>query len=169
MRTSFDKAFEIVIGLEGKPSDDPADPGGLTVWGLSKRYNPEVSLTMTIDEAKAIYLKRYWMPSGCDTLPFPMDVCVFDARVNPQDDPDLPGGSMQELMNQSPENWQEYLILRMQRYMKRSKEKYVKGHVFRILRLHKQIKALNKWYNDPQIAYQSITTSATVGNIDNGH
>lgn len=144
MRTSFDRAFQIVIGLEGKPSNDPDDPGGLTVWGLAKRYNPEVSLDMTIDMAKGIYLRKYWIDSGCDTLPYPMDICVFDARVNPQDDPALPGGSMQELLNQNPENWQEYLILRMQRYMRCSKEKYVKGHVFRILRLHQQIKVLGR-------------------------
>ena len=29
MRESFDKAFEITIGLEGKPTNDPRDPGGL--------------------------------------------------------------------------------------------------------------------------------------------
>lgn len=142
MRSSFEKAFEIVIGLEGKPTSDPDDPGGLTVFGLSKRYNPEVSLDMTIDMAKGIYLRKYWMNAGCDSLPFPLDICVFDAMVNPQNDPDLPGGSMQELMNQTPENWQDYLFFRMQRYMRCSKEKYVKGHVFRIVRLHEKIKAL---------------------------
>ena len=144
MRTSFNKAFEIVIGLEGKPTDDPNDPGGLTVFGLAKRYNPSVSLDMTLDDAKSIYLNKYWIQNNCDTLPFPFDICVFDACVNPQNDPDLPGGSMQELMNLHPENWQDYLIFRMQRYHKCSKSIYREGHKNRILRLHASIKSIKK-------------------------
>ena len=143
MRTSFDKAFEIVIGLEGKPTNDPDDPGKLTVWGLSQRYNPQVSLDMTIDMAKGIYLRKYWEPSGCDDMAFPMDICVFDAAVNPQNDPNLPGGSMQELMNQHPENWQDYLFFRMHRYQRCSKAKYRNGHINRVLKLHNAIKAIN--------------------------
>lgn len=142
MRKSFDKAFEIVIGLEGKPTDDPDDPGGFTIWGLSKRYNPTVGPDTTIEEAKDIYLMKYWIPNGCDQLDFPMDICTFDASVNPQNDPDLPGGSMQELTNQNPENWQDYLFLRIHRYKKLSMPKYVNGHVNRILRLHRAIKEI---------------------------
>lgn len=144
MRESFDGAFKIVIGLEGRPTDDPDDPGGLTVWGLSKRYNPEVSLNMTMECAKAVYLRKYWEPIGCDTAPFPLDICLFDAAVNPQNDPSLPGNSMQELMNLHPENWQDYLIFRMQRYKRCSKPKYVNGHLNRILKLHAEIKKLSK-------------------------
>ena len=140
MRQNFEPAVEIVIGLEGKPV---IDEGGLTVWGLAQKFNPEVSLDMSIDEAKVIYLNKYWMPSGCDTAPFPLDICLFDARVNPQDDPGIPGGSMQELLNQHPENWQDYLFFRMQRYNRCSKPKYVKGHLNRILKLHQEIKKLS--------------------------
>ena len=143
MRNNFDRAFILTIGLEGKPSDDPRDPGGLTVWGLSKRYNPSVSLEMTVAEAKEIYLKQYWTPAGCNNVPSPMDICLFDSQVNPQNDPRLPGGGNQELMNQKPENWQEYMLLRMVRYMKNSKDVYVKGHIFRILKLFEQIRKLS--------------------------
>ena len=142
MRSSYEKAFEIVVGLEGHISDDPRDPGGFTVWGLSSRYNAGVHREMTLDEAKDMYLFKYWIPAGCDDAPFPIDICFFDQAVNPQNDPSLPGGASQELMNQCPENWQEYLILRMQRYMRCSKPIYVKGHIFRCLRLHQQIKGL---------------------------
>ncbi len=142
MRSSFDKAFEIVIGLEGKPTNDPDDPGGLTVFGLSSKFNPEVSLDMTIDRAKAIYLRKYWESTGCDSVPFPWDILKFDGAVNPQNDPSLPGGSSQELENLNPENWQDYLFFRMQRYSRCSKEKYVKGHLNRILKLHQAIKDL---------------------------
>ena len=142
MRDSFDKAFKITIGLEGKPSNDPDDPGGYTIWGLSSRFNREVTPRMTLEQAKDVYLNKYWIPAGCDDAPFPMDIALFDSQVNPQNDPKLPGVGNQEILNMKPENWQEYMIFRMQRYMRCSKEKYVKGHIFRVLRLCKQIKEL---------------------------
>lgn len=142
MRENYDAAFRIVIGLEGRPTNDPDDPGGFTIWGLSKKYNPSVGPDTTIDEAKNFYLAKYWGPAGCDKLPFPLDICVFDARVNPQDDPDLPGGSMQELFNLNPDNWQDFLFLRMCRYDKLSMPKYKAGHKNRILNLYRAIKAL---------------------------
>lgn len=142
MRATYPKAFEIVVGLEGKPTNDPNDPGGFTIWGLSSRYNPGVNPGTTLDEARNLYLYKYWIPAGCDIQSFPMDICLFDSNVNPQNDPNLPGGGNQEIINLKPENWQDYLIYRMARYMRCSKEKYVKGHIFRCLRLHSQIKAL---------------------------
>ncbi len=140
MRESFDKAFEITIGLEGKPTYDPKDPGGYTIWGLASRYNPEVNPATTLAEAKAIYLKKYWIPAGCDNEAYPLDICLFDSQVNPQNDPRLPGGGNQEILNQNPQNWQEYLLLRMVRYMNNSKDCYVKGHIFRVLKLFMQIR-----------------------------
>lgn len=88
MRQNFESAFKIVVGLEGEPT---VDEGGLTVFGLAQRYNPMVSLNMKIDEAKEIYLNKYWIPTGCDTAPFPMDICLFDAKVNPPGRPDTAG------------------------------------------------------------------------------
>jgi hypothetical protein len=144
MRTSFLPAFKIVIGLEGKPTDDQDDPGGFTIWGLASKFHPNVTKDTTLEQAQEIYLNEYWSASGCDSLAFPMDICVFDARVNPQNDPSLPGGSMQELMDLNPENWQDYLFFRMERYQRCSKSKYVEGHKNRILRLHQQIKTLER-------------------------
>lgn len=144
MRESFDRAFEITIGLEGKPSWDPDDPGGFTIWGLASRYNPGVNPSTTIEEAKKIYLEKYWIPAGCDDAPYPMDVCLFDSQVNPQNDPKWNGGGNQEIKNMSPENWQEYLLYRMVRYMRNSKEKYVKGHIFRTLKLFQEIRGQAK-------------------------
>jgi lysozyme family protein len=142
MRDSYPAAFKLTIGLEGKPSNDPDDPGGFTIWGLAKRYHPEIDANTAIEQAEAIYLKEYWIPSGCDDQPFPMDVCLFDSAVNPQNDPKLPGAGNQEILNMNPRNWQEYMIFRMQRYMRVSKDIYVKGHIFRVLRLCDQIKSL---------------------------
>lgn len=142
MRESFDKAFALTIGLEGKPSNDPRDPGGFTIWGLAKKYHPEVDINTSIEHAKEVYLKEYWIPAGCDEEPYPMDICLFDSQVNPQNDPKWAGGGNQEIKNMNPENWQEYLLLRMVRYMRNSKPVYVKGHIFRVLRFYQEIKNL---------------------------
>jgi hypothetical protein len=140
VRENFCKGFEITIGLEGKSSDDPDDPGKFTIWGLAKRYHPEIDSNTSIEYAKEVYLRQYWIPQGCDEAPYPMDICLFDSAVNPQNDPKLPGAGNRELLSKNPENWQEYLLLRMARYMHNSKEKYVKGHIFRALKLFEQIK-----------------------------
>jgi len=140
MRESFDRAFQITIGLEGKPSWDPRDPGGFTIWGLSSRYNPGVNPSTTLAQAKAIYLERYWTPAGCDAVPWPMDCVLFDSQVNPQNDPKWNFGGNKEILALDPENWQEYLLLRMVRYMRNSKDCYVKGHLFRVLKLFQQIR-----------------------------
>lgn len=135
MRENFDTAFELTIGLEGRPSDDPSDPGGFTIWGLASRYHPEVNRATPLSYAKKVYLEQYWIPSGCDEARFPMDICLFDSAVNPQNDPKLPYSGNQELLALEPECWQDYQLMRLVRYMRRSKEKYVKGHMFRVLRL----------------------------------
>ena len=142
MRESFPAGFKLTIGLEGKPSNDPRDPGGFTIWGLAKKYHPEIDANTTLDYAQKVYLEQYWIPAGCDDVPYPMDICLFDSQVNPQNDPKWPGGGNQEIMNMKPENWQEYLLLRMVRYMKNSKAVYVLGHLFRVLKLYAVIKGL---------------------------
>lgn len=137
MRSSFDKAFEIIIGLEGKETNDPDDPGGFTRYGIAQKYNPEINVSqLTLDKAKEIYLLKYWIPSGCDSADYPFDICLFDGAVNPQ------GQGNKEIL--PCDNWQEFLIKRMVRYMKKSHIKYVKGHIFRVLRLYETLKHLTK-------------------------
>jgi hypothetical protein len=142
MRESFDKAFELTIGLEGAPTNDPRDPGGFTIWGLASRYNPGVSPAMTMEQAKKVYLEKYWIPAGCDNVEYPMDICLFDSQVNPQNDPKWNFGGNKEILGQGPEDWHEYLLLRMVRYMRNSKDCYVKGHIFRVLKLYQTIKGI---------------------------
>lgn len=145
MRSSFEIGVRLTLDLEGNENytNDPDDPGGETKYGICKKYHPTVDIkNLTLSQAKQIYLEKYWIPAGCDNAPFPMDITLFDSQVNPQNDPRLPGGGNQEILLQKPENWQEYMILRMVRYMNNSKPKYVKGHIFRVLRLCQQIKAL---------------------------
>lgn len=142
MRTSYETAVQLTLGLEGM-SDKAVYVGdgcGLTKFGICEKWNPDVDVkNLTIAQAKEIYLKKYWIPAGCDDQPFPLDLCLFDSQVNPQNDPKLPGGGNQEILNLKPRNWQEYNIFRMQRYMRCSKPQFVKGHIFRVLNLCNEI------------------------------
>lgn len=80
---SFDRAFEIVIGVEGGLVDDIHDPGGLTKFGISQRSYPQLDIrALTIEQAKAIYYEDYWLKAGCDQLEEALAILVFDCAVN---------------------------------------------------------------------------------------
>lgn len=81
---SFDKAFEHVVGVEGGYVNDPRDPGGETIYGITRRDHPEVwaNGTPTMEQAKSIYQRLYWSPVKADQLPWPLALFVFDAAVN---------------------------------------------------------------------------------------
>jgi Predicted lysozyme (DUF847). len=44
MIESFDKAFELTVGLEGTYSNDARDPGGETKFGICKRYHQNLDI-----------------------------------------------------------------------------------------------------------------------------
>jgi lysozyme family protein len=80
---NFDMAFERLIGHEGGYVNDPEDPGGETKFGISKRAYPTVDIkNLTIDQAKAIYLRDYWTPVRARDLPWPLGLYMFDCAVN---------------------------------------------------------------------------------------
>lgn len=80
---NFDDAFERLIGHEGGYTDNPADPGGETKYGISKRSYPKVDIkNLTLEGAKAIYLRDYWLTAKCDALPARLMFDVFDTAVN---------------------------------------------------------------------------------------
>jgi lysozyme family protein len=67
---NFDIAFNHTLKLEGKYSNHAADPGGETMYGITKRDHPEAFKNglPTLEMAKAIYYKNYWSPLGCENL-----------------------------------------------------------------------------------------------------
>ena len=78
---NFDTAFSRLIDSEGGYVNDPADPGGETKYGISKRSYPDVDIAnLTLDGAKAIYLRDFWNPLG-DAHPAIKFQC-FDFAVN---------------------------------------------------------------------------------------
>jgi lysozyme family protein len=83
MTEDFDRAFAIVVGVEGGYVNDPRDPGGGTNWGISKRSYPDIDIAnLTEDGAKAIYQRDYWGRMQCEKYPWPLSLYVFDAAVN---------------------------------------------------------------------------------------
>jgi len=80
---TFDDAFILLIGNEGGYVNDPKDPGGETKYGISKRAYPSIRIaSLTIDEAKTIYKKDYWIPAGCESVPDELRFDLFDMAVN---------------------------------------------------------------------------------------
>lgn len=80
---TFDECFERLLGHEGGFVDHPADPGGATKFGISKRSYPDEDIAgMTLERAKLIYLRDYWSPAGCDAVPDALRFDLFDMAVN---------------------------------------------------------------------------------------
>lgn len=80
---TFDGAFDRLMGNEGGYVNDPADPGGETNWGISKRAYPDVDIkNLTRDGAKAIYLADFWNHVGAEGLPDGVVFQLFDFAVN---------------------------------------------------------------------------------------
>lgn len=84
---NFDQAFTELLGHEGAYSNNPADPGGETMWGITKAVARENGYTgemraMPTEVAKAIYQKKYWTACRCDELPPLLRYPIFDAAVN---------------------------------------------------------------------------------------
>lgn len=83
---NFDRAFTDLLGREGGYSNNPNDPGGETMWGITKQVARENGFTgnmadLPVDTAKSIYNKKYWLHE-LNELPYPLAFQVFDAAVN---------------------------------------------------------------------------------------
>lgn len=80
---NFEEAFEKLIGHEGGLVDHPADPGGLTRYGISQRTYPGENIReLTLDRAREIYRRDFWGPAGCDAVPAALRFDLFDGAVN---------------------------------------------------------------------------------------
>jgi lysozyme family protein len=86
----FDRAFVIVVGIEGKLSTDPRDPGNWrggklvgTKYGVAAAYHPGVDVpSLTLEDAKRIHLAEYWRPAGCYLMPPRAALCAYDCAIN---------------------------------------------------------------------------------------
>jgi hypothetical protein len=151
MRENFPSAMTNLKEWEGFKSLDPDDPGGETVYGISRHYHPEMWIDgkpPTWAQAEAFYL-RLWITNGCDSLPFPVDAIHFDSCVNPG--PGAAKGFRMWSAEHKDPNRQavEYAILRMRYYLKRVHDrpvslKYLAGWIDRTLDFL-QRSVINSW------------------------
>jgi lysozyme family protein len=92
--TDFERAFEIIIGVEGGYGNDPKDRGNWTggaigqgklsgtKFGISAAAYPEVDIkSLPKQDAMEIYMRDYWDECECDKLPWPVNLIVFDGAV----------------------------------------------------------------------------------------
>jgi lysozyme family protein len=79
----FDRAMKFTLKWEGGLADNPADPGGLTNFGIAKRSHPDVDIAnLTEEGAKEIYREDYWNKVHGDDLPPAIALAVMDYAVN---------------------------------------------------------------------------------------
>lgn len=77
----FDTAFDRLMGHEGGYVNNPSDPGGETIWGISKRSYPHLVIrNISRDQAKAIYARDFWAALG--DMPESIKFQAFDFAVN---------------------------------------------------------------------------------------
>jgi len=85
-------ALKFVLSQEGGYSNDPADSGGATNYGIThteydadriERKLPTQSVRLiTAEEVSSIYDRKYWQAGKCGQLPAPLDLVHFDGCVN---------------------------------------------------------------------------------------
>jgi lysozyme family protein len=91
MKHNWEEAFAHVLKYEGGYVNHPADPGGMTNLGVTKRVWEEWTgkpateadmRSLTPEMVGPLYKKRYWDVVRGDDLPSGVDFCVFDCAVN---------------------------------------------------------------------------------------
>jgi len=92
---NFDEAFDRLIGHEAGFSIDPADPGNWTGgvrdvgelkgtnFGIAANTYPDIDIEgLTLEEAKAIYYRDWWLKLGADKLDEAIVFQLWDFAVN---------------------------------------------------------------------------------------
>ena len=91
MKDNFERCLAHVLASEGGWADDPVDPGGATMKGITigtyrawkGRAVTKAELRAISDaEVAAIYRQNYWNAVRGDDLPPGLDLVAFDGAVN---------------------------------------------------------------------------------------
>jgi lysozyme family protein len=91
MKENFDECLAHVLESEGGYVNNPADPGGETNLGVTRRvWQDWVKRELFDDEMRhltpelvaPLYKAKYWDAVHGDDLPAGLDLCVFDCAVN---------------------------------------------------------------------------------------
>ena len=86
----FDKALIHLLDIEGGYSNDFADRGGETYYGVSRRFHPEtfdkIHAAKTDAERYGIlagfYYQTFWVPMRCESFHYPIAYELFEIAVN---------------------------------------------------------------------------------------
>lgn len=95
MKLEFNIAFDRVIGHEGQFQKSPGDRGNWTggqvrkgilkgtKFGISAMTYPNLDIeNLTLEQAKAIYYKDWWVKLGMDLFKPALSYQMFDAAIN---------------------------------------------------------------------------------------
>lgn len=150
--SAFDRSVEIVLRFEGGYVNNPADRGGPTKYGISKRAHPNVDIeNLTVEDAKKIYYKDYWIPSGASSMKYPMSLVVFDTAV-------LMGVHTARRIYSISNTWEDYLNIRYQILKKigTKNRPFIEGWLSRTRSLYLIIKGFSKnWRTCNGITYNA--------------
>ena len=91
----FARCLDVVLAQEGGYADHPADPGGATNMGITRKtlarwrevapwwaLPKDAVRALDRDEAARIYEAEYWRAVRGDELPAGLDLALFDYAVN---------------------------------------------------------------------------------------
>lgn len=91
MRANFAEALQALLKHEGGYVNHPADPGGMTNLGVTKKVweewvghevDEKAMRALTPEIVGPMYKAKYWDKIKGDDLPAGVDYAVFDAAVN---------------------------------------------------------------------------------------
>jgi len=81
--SKFYNALSFTLSWEGGYVNDKKDPGGETNYGISKRAYPNLDIrNLSIEIAREIYYKDYWLQGMCDKMEWRLAMSHFDCAVN---------------------------------------------------------------------------------------
>lgn len=93
---AWNRAIEHTLKMEGGLVNHPADPGGITNYGISLRFLQAEGLDidgdgdvdaqdirgLTLEQAKGVYYKCFWKRYAYDQYPAALAIKLFDMTVN---------------------------------------------------------------------------------------
>ncbi len=124
----FRLALAFVLEHEGGYVNDPADPGGETKYGISKRSYPSIDIKkLTAEQAGQIYRTDFWDRCHCDGYDYPLALAVFDSAVN------CGCGKAMLWAKDCAGRAEVVLFNRMMHYIKLDKIKYTGGWMKRVV------------------------------------
>lgn len=92
MKENFNKWWKFLKPWEKEYSDNKNDPGGITIYGFSSKWNKEIveellhlyKTSKNTAELRAMYYakKLYWDELACDVLPHKIDIVIADTAFH---------------------------------------------------------------------------------------